>query len=66
MSETHTVSTNPTAASEIHETLSLLFKDGDAIIISSLRTHSDFMEKKAFASIDEAAEFAETIDRDPP
>ena len=65
MSETDTVSINPTAVSDIRETLSLLFKDGDAIIISSLRTHSDFMEKKAFASIDEAAEFAEALDRDP-
>jgi hypothetical protein len=64
MSEAQAVQPNPTAISPIHETLSLLFKDGDAIIISSLRTHGDFMEKKAFASIDEAEGFAEALDQD--
>lgn len=65
MSETLTVSTNPTAVSPIRNTLSLLFKDGDPIIISSLRMHSDFMEKNAFASIEEAEEFARALDCDP-
>ena len=65
MSETHKVSINPTAVSPIHETFSLLFKEGEPIIVSSLRQQSDFMGKRSFASIDEAAEFAETLDQDP-
>src|ERR1700688_1338213 len=65
MSETLTASTNPTELNPIHNTLSLLFKDGDPIIISSLRMHSAFMEKKAFASIARAEEFARALDCDP-
>ncbi len=51
--------------SDIHETLSLLFHEGDAIIVSHLRVSSDKMVKDAFSSIDKAAEFAEALDRDP-
>jgi putative DNA primase/helicase len=65
MSETLTLSTNPPTVNPIRNTLSLLFKDGDPIIISSLRMQSDFMEKKAFASINEAEEFARALDCDP-
>jgi putative DNA primase/helicase len=65
MSETHAVSTNPTAVSEIHETLSLLFHEGDAIIVSYLVANNDRMAKSAFTSIDGAAGFAESLDQDP-
>jgi putative DNA primase/helicase len=49
---------------EIHDTLSLLFREGDAIMVSHLRTGRDGMAKNAFASIDEAAKFAETLDQE--
>jgi hypothetical protein len=51
--------------SEIHETLSLLFRDGDAIIVSHLLANSNGMVKTPFASIDEAAAFAEALDQNP-
>ena len=51
--------------SKIHTTLSLQFQDGDAIIISHLRAGSNKMAKDAFARIDQAAAFAEALDRDP-
>jgi P4 family phage/plasmid primase-like protien len=65
MSETRTGSTNPTAVSPIHDTLSLLFKEGDPIIVSSLRQQSEKMEKRAFFSIAEASEYAEALSEDP-
>ena len=51
--------------SKIHATLSLQFQYGDAIIISHLRADSNKMAKDAFARIDQAAAFAEALDRDP-
>src|ERR1039458_8684840 len=57
----------PTARpqSTIRETLSLLFREGDTIMVSHLRVSSDRMAKDAFISIDQAAEFAEGLDQDP-
>jgi putative DNA primase/helicase len=52
-------------ASELRTTLSLFFEDGEPIIVSRLFTNSNSMAKDAFASIDEAAQFAEAQDRDP-
>jgi putative DNA primase/helicase len=51
--------------SEIHETLSSLFREGDAIMVSHLRINREGMAKNAFASIGEAAKFAENLDQDP-
>ncbi len=51
--------------SKIHATLSLMFQDGDAIIISHLRADSSKIAKDAFARIDQAAAFAEALDQDP-
>jgi P4 family phage/plasmid primase-like protien len=51
--------------STIHETLSDLFKDGDAIVISHTVIGSDGLIKKPFNRIDAAAAHAEALDRDP-
>src|SRR6266545_3048753 len=51
--------------SEIHNTLAMLFEDGDTLIVSLLFTDREEMAKKAFTSIQAAATFAETQDQDP-
>lgn len=51
--------------SPIHRTLSLLFHEGDTIIVSRTLANSDKFLKQTFDSIDKAAKFAEAQDRDP-
>jgi hypothetical protein len=67
VAQTPTQATAPPTKTQsvLHDTLTLLFREGDAIILSFLRRSSDNMVKGAFSSIDEAAEFAEALDRDP-
>jgi hypothetical protein len=50
--------------SEIRDTLDMLFKDGDTIIVSRLFTDREGMAKDAFNSLEQAAAFAEAQDQD--
>jgi hypothetical protein len=64
MSETLTVSPSPTAAAEIRSTLGLMFKDGDAIVVSHFVRGDKALYKAAFHAVDAASAHAESLDAD--
>ncbi len=64
MSETQTVSPDP-VTENIHDTLSLMFTEGEVIMVSHTVCGTGGLVKHPFNSIAAGASFAEAMDRDP-
>ncbi len=62
--ERPTTEVEPSTRESIHSTLSMLFHDGDTIMVSRTLANSDKFLKQTFDSIEKAAKFAEAQDRD--